>query len=57
MPSDFQAVYARLRDVLAKHAGDLSVTQDDASRYCLEGGLHPKHKRPMPIAWVEIGKN
>jgi hypothetical protein len=23
----------------------------------LEGGLHPKHKTPMPIAWVQVGKN
>ena len=54
--SDFEAVFARLRGVLAKHSAGLTVTEDSAARYCLEGGLHPTHKRPMPIAWVQISK-
>ena len=33
------------------------MSEDSPTRYCLEGGLHPKHKKPMPIAWVEVGKN
>jgi hypothetical protein len=56
MPAEFKVVFARLRDVLAKHSSGLTVAETSATRYCLEGGLHPKHKKPMPIAWVEIGK-
>jgi hypothetical protein len=33
------------------------VSEDSPTRFCLEGGLHPKHRKPMPIAWTEIGKN
>jgi hypothetical protein len=33
------------------------VSEDSPTCYCLEGGLHPKHKKPMPIAWVRVGKN
>lgn len=53
---DFQAVFAALRGILQRHSGRLSVTDDSATRFCLTGGLHPKHREPMPIAWVEIGK-
>jgi hypothetical protein len=57
MPADFNLVFAKLRDVLAKHSARLTVAEDSPTRYCLEGGVHPKHKKPMPIAWVEIGKS
>jgi hypothetical protein len=57
MSADFKLVFAQLRDVLAKHSAKLTVAEDSPTRYCLEGGLHPKHKKPMPIAWVEIGKS
>ena len=56
MPSVLPSVFAQLRTVLAKHAGALTVKTDTASCYCLEGGLHPKHQTPMPIAWVQLGK-
>jgi len=56
MASNFERVFARLREVLAKHFAGLMVSEDAAGRYCLQGGLHPKHQRPMHIAWVEIGK-
>ena len=42
--------------ILTRHAGSLSVTEDSPNRYCLEGGHHPKHQTPIPIAWVQIGK-
>jgi hypothetical protein len=57
MSADFKLVFAQLRDVLANHSAKLTVAEDSPTRYCLEGGLHPKHKKPMPIAWVEIGKS
>jgi len=57
MPSDFDRVFVRLRTILQRHRGTLSVTGDTATRYCLTGGCHPTHKGPFPIAWVEISKN
>ena len=57
MSADFNLVFAKLRNVLVKHSARLTVAEDSPTRYCLEGGLHPKHKKPMPIAWVEIGKS
>jgi hypothetical protein len=57
MPDAFADVFAALQAILQRHKGELTVREDSPTRYCLEGGLHPKHKKPMPIAWVEIGKN
>jgi hypothetical protein len=56
MSKDFAKVFAALRRILRRHAGKLSVKQDSANCYCLEGGLHPRHKVPMSIAWVSVGK-
>ena len=65
MPSEFDALFARLRAILQKHAGTLSVKDDTPERYCLEAGIGPatqrawggKVKTPrIPVAWVEIGK-
>lgn len=53
---EFPSVFAALRSILERNAGSLTVTEDSANRYCLEGGSHPTHKKPMPIAWVQIGK-
>ncbi len=52
----FQAVFAALRDILKRHAGELAITEDSSGCFCLTGGSHPKHKTPMPIAWVAVGK-
>ena len=57
MPNSFPEIFSALRAILEKHQGNLVVSENSPTRYCLEGGLHPKHKKPMPIAWVEIGKN
>lgn len=57
MADSFPELFAALRAILAKHAGKLEVSEDSPARYCLQGGLHPKHHTPMPIAWVKIGKN
>jgi len=56
MTSEFEAVFVRLRDILKKHAATLAVTEDTSRCYCLSGGWHPTHKRPFPIAWVQVGK-
>lgn len=59
MNPEFQRVFSALRAMLARHAGSLKVTvsEDTATRYCLEGGRHPTHGTPMPLAWVQVGKN
>jgi hypothetical protein len=65
MTSDFDTVFERLRGILRKHAGELTVSEDSVTRYCLEGQVGPatlrawggKEKTPMiPVAWVQIGK-
>ena len=56
MSRDFDQVFAALREILKRHAGKLSVKEDSATSYCLEGGLHPTHRKPMPVAWVNVGK-
>jgi hypothetical protein len=55
-PSSFPQVFSALRDILQRNAGRLVVTEDTASCYRLEGGTHPTHKKPFPIAWVAVGK-
>jgi hypothetical protein len=57
MADSFAAVFSALRAILKRNAGKLTVSEDSATRYCLQGGSHPKHKTPMAIAWVEVGKN
>ena len=57
MNEAFEGVFSELRAIFKRHVGALSVTEDSPMRYCLEGGRHPKHKTPMPIAWVQIGKS
>ena len=56
MPANFQETFFALRDILRRHAGRLIVTEDTASCFRLEGGMHPTHKKPFPIAWVAVGK-
>jgi hypothetical protein len=57
MASELEPVFVRLRAILERRGGNLSVTENTTTRYCLTGGCHPTHKRPFPIAWVEISKN
>ncbi len=58
MPTEFEPIFLRLKAILQKHAGGaLSVGQNTPTSYGLEGGVHPTHKTPFPIAWVNIDKN
>jgi hypothetical protein len=57
MADSFPEVFSALRAILQRHQGKLVVNENSPTRFCVEGGLHPKHKTPIPIAWVEIGKN
>ena len=56
MSENFANVFSALREILKRHAGKLSVKEDSPSCYCLEGGLHPQHQKPMSIAWVAVGR-
>jgi len=56
MPTNFSEIFIVLRDILRRNAGSLKVTEDTASCFRLEGGTHPTHKKPFPIAWVAVGK-
>ncbi len=57
MADSLADVFSALRAFLQRHTGKLLVSDNSPTRYCLEGGWHPKHKKPMPIAWVQVGKN
>ena len=65
MSTEFETIFVRLRSILQRHAGTLTVKDNGRDRYCLEGRTGPatlaawggKMKKPMiPVAWVEIGK-
>ena len=65
MPTEFETIFVRLRAILQKHAGTLSVTDNGRDRYCLEGRTGPAtlaawdgkmKKSIIPVAWVQIGK-
>lgn len=56
MKPEFAKIFSRLRDILVRHTGRLSVAQDTGTTFCLTGGMHPKHQTPMSIAWVKVGK-
>ena len=56
MSKEFESIFARLRAILQKHAGTLMVVQDTPACFCVGGGLHPTHRKPFPIASVQMGK-
>jgi len=56
MNAEFTAIFARLRSVLQKHAGALSVTADAPEHYCLSVDYSAKLKKGYPAAWVKTGK-
>src|SRR5215510_13633159 len=55
-PANSHEVFIALRAILKRQAGKLVVTEDTDKSFRLEGGVHPKHKKPFPIAWVVVGK-
>jgi hypothetical protein len=52
----FASIFGRLRDILRKHAGALTVTANAPDHYCLTVTDSPKLKKGFPAAWVKIGK-
>jgi hypothetical protein len=57
MSPEFEQVFERLRTILKAHAGAMTIDNRSPKSFSLVGGKHPKHKTPMPIAWIEVGKN
>lgn len=65
-PDALRPVFESLRGVLAKYAGPLAVSEDTATKYCLDAAVGPatlqawggKARRPrIPVAWVEVGRS
>ena len=56
MNSVFESVFVRLRVILQKHSGTLTVIADLPDRYCLQIVFSPKLKKTFPVAWVQVGK-
>ena len=54
--TEFTSIFGRLRGVLQKHAGALTVTSDAPDHYCLAVDYSPTLKKGFPAAWVKIGK-
>jgi hypothetical protein len=56
MSPEFESIFARLRMILQKHSAALEVTANTPDHFCVTGGLHPTRRKPLPAAWVQIGK-
>jgi hypothetical protein len=53
---DFEAVYGRLRAILARHAAGLVVLADDGKEYTLVTGKTDKAGKPTYFASIRLGK-
>lgn len=56
MNPEFALIFARLREILQKHAGRLAVTADTPDHYCLAVDYSAKLKKGFPAAWVKISR-
>ena len=65
MPPQLAAVFAKLRELLKKHADGFTVARDTADKYELEAPAGPATVRAwggkvrsqkIPVAWVQVGK-
>ena len=56
-PADFDAVFARLRSILAPHARTLAANNDNPDYYYLETKAPLYKGRPLFFAGVRKGKN
>jgi hypothetical protein len=58
--SDFSAVFAALKPILAGHAKTLTVKTDTTTEYLLvtkSASPFPQHKgHPMHVVWLQVGK-
>lgn len=65
MATEFDIVFARLKEILQKYSGSFTVKPDTTTKYGLYAPIGPatlkiwggKMKKPaMPVAWIETGK-
>ena len=65
MATEFDMVFASLKEILQKYSGPFTVKPDTHTKYGLYAAIGPatlkiwggKMKKPaMPVAWIEIGK-
>lgn len=65
MPSEFQPVFERLREILKGHAKNFMIGRDTADHYSLDAKIGPATLKmwhgkvkteTIPVAWVQIGK-
>ncbi len=56
-PLDFDAVFDRLRAVLARHAPDMIVVHDTPGNYYLDTPINGPNKKPLFFGAVQIKKN
>ncbi|WP_119071841.1 hypothetical protein [Aggregatilinea lenta] len=54
---DFDAVFNRLRAVLARHAPDMVVVHDTPGNYYLDTPINGPNKKPLFFGAVQIKKN
>jgi hypothetical protein len=55
--SEFEAIFARLKELFQPYADRLTVTIDTADRYHLYAPYHPKYKKAIFFGGVEVRKN
>jgi len=55
--SDFQSIFARLREILQSHAGGLVVSADKPDYFCLQVRDSPRFRKSFPVTWVKISKS
>lgn len=65
MSAEFKTIFARLKGILEKSAGGLTVSPDTATQYGLVGPVGPatlqawggkKKSETVMVAWIHIGK-
>ena len=65
MRAELASIFTRLRGILQKYAGTLSVQEDTPERYCLGASPGPATLKAwrgktrsgtIPVAWVQVGK-
>jgi hypothetical protein len=54
--SEFDSIFALLREILQQHANSLTVTADKPGYYCVGVEFSQKLGKGLPVAWVKIGK-
>ena len=57
MKSQLEDVFTRLRAILQQNTGQLIVTADSPTHFCIDVPFSPKLKKSIPVAWVKVCRN